>query len=256
MIPKRTGARSTQWRVAEPADTRMSTMRLRNSYRRLKRDSRALLGRDLRTYPQLKCATLGLGGDGAEWTVCPDAISPNSVIYSAGVGEEISFDLEMIRRFGAIVHAFDPTPRAIEWIKARSLPEKFVFHPYGVAAKDGVRKFNPPTNPHHVSHSILNRDSPLPAIELPVYRLSAILLMLGHTKIDLLKMDIEGAEYEVIDDLVDSGISVRQLLVEFHHRWPQVGLDKTRQALKKLDEAGFKLFSVSPTGEEYGFLSV
>jgi FkbM family methyltransferase len=256
MIPKSTGVRFTQSPVAEPADTRMSMMRLRNSYRLLKRNSRALLGKDLRTCPQRNCATLTLGGDGAEWTLCPDTLCSNSVIYSAGVGEEISFDLEIIRRFGAIVHAFDPTPRSIEWIKAKSLPEKFVFHPYGVAAKDGVYKFNPPTNPYHVSHTIVNRDSPWPAIELPVYRVSAILQKLGHTKIDLLKMDIEGAEYEVIEDLLDSRITVRQLLVEFHHRWPHVGLDKTKQAIQRLNGAGFEIFSVSPTGEEYGFLSV
>ena len=31
---------------------------------------------------------------------------------------------------------------------------------------------------------------------------------LGHDRIDLLKMDIEGAEYEVIRDVVESGVDV------------------------------------------------
>jgi len=39
-------------------------------------------------------------------------------------------------------------------------------------------------------------------------------------------MDIEGAEYEVIDDLIASGIRPKQILVEFHHRFKNVGVKK------------------------------
>jgi hypothetical protein len=42
-----------------------------------------------------------------------------------------------------------------------------------------------------------------------------------------MKMDIEGAEYEVLDGLLSSPIKPTQLLVEFHHRFPGIGLEKT-----------------------------
>ena len=87
-----------------------------------------------------------------------------------------------------------------------------------------------------------------------MYRLGTILKMLGHSCIDLLKMDIEGAEYDVLADLLTQRIPVKQILVEFHHRWPQIGVDKTRQAIHALNAAGYKIFSVSPGGEEYSFL--
>jgi hypothetical protein len=77
---------------------------------------------------------------------------------------------------------------------------------------------------------------------------------LGHDKIDLLKMDIEGAEYSVLADLLASHIRVDQLLVEFHHRFPEVGVNKTKGAIKALNAAGYRIFSVSPSGEEFGFL--
>ena len=92
------------------------------------------------------------------------------------------------------------------------------------------------------------------AILAPVHRLTTIMERLGHDHIDLLKMDIEGAEYGVIADLLSCNIRVNQLLVEFHHRWPEVGVNKTKHAIRQLNERGHWIFNTSPTGEEYGFL--
>ncbi len=67
-------------------------------------------------------------------------------------------------------------------------------------------------------------------------------------------MDIEGGEYDVIDDLLESGVPVRQLLVEFHHHFPSVGLRKTLQAVRRLEAAGFRIFHISQRGLEFSFL--
>ena len=92
------------------------------------------------------------------------------------------------------------------------------------------------------------------AIQAPVHRLMTIMEMLGHDHIDVLKMDIEGAEYGVIADLLSCNIRVDQLLVEFHHRWPELGLQKTKRAIRELNRAGYQIFNVSLNGEEYSFL--
>jgi Methyltransferase FkbM domain len=91
------------------------------------------------------------------------------------------------------------------------------------------------------------------AVEVPVYRLASIARMLGHERIDVLKMDIEGAEYGVLEDLLVSGLAVKQVLVEFHHRRAEIGVEKTKRAIRCLNEAGYRIFSVSASGEEYGF---
>jgi FkbM family methyltransferase len=212
-----------------------------------------LQGKDLWQHVQPRYAKVSLGNPGACWCVCPDDLSETSVVYSIGVGEEISFDLELMRRFRLEVHAFDPTPRSIGWVHSQSLPEKFVFHPYGVADYDGVCRFLPPKNPAHVSYTILLRQTPWPAVEVPVYRLITIMNMLGHTRIDVLKMDVEGAEYGVLADILACGIRPTQMLVEFHHRWPEVGVEKTRAAIGELNRVGYQLFDVSASGEEYSF---
>lgn len=219
-----------------------------------KRAIRVLQGREIWQSVQLKRKSLVLGNRDACWRICPAGIGADSVVYSVGVGEEISFDLDLIRRFGVRVHAFDPTPRSIHWLQSQNVPAHFLFHPWGICDFDGVCSFQPPRDPTHVSHTILNRKSGRPSIEVPVYRLRTIMKLLGHRRVTLLKMDIEGAEYAVLDDLLSCGIEVDQLLVEFHHRWPEVGVEKTKTAIRRLNEAGYRIFTVSPSGEEYGFL--
>jgi len=215
---------------------------------------RALRGRDLWQGAQTRCERVTLGNAAACWCICPQNLSASSVIYSIGVGEDISFDLALIQRFGMQVHAFDPTPQSVEWLQGQTPPPEFVFHAYGIAGVDGSCAFVPPENPAHVSHTIVPRTSSRRAIKVPMHRLGTIMRELRHASIDLLKMDIEGAEYDVLADMISQRIPVKQLLVEFHHRWPQIGVGRTKQAIQALNAAGYRIFNVSPSGEEYSFL--
>ena len=80
--------------------------------------------------------------------------------------------------------------------------------------------------------------------------------MLGHHEIDILKMDIEGAEYEVIDDLLDEPIDrIQQILIEFHHWiYPSISLKATSNAISKLENEGYKLYNISKKGVEFSFI--
>jgi FkbM family methyltransferase len=226
---------------------------IRNQVRYAKRLIRVIRGTDLLLPIQIKCPKVTLGLERASWCVCPLDLSPQSVVYSFGVGRDISFDLALIHRWGVRVHAFDPTPRSIDWLRTQALPDNFVFHDFGIADYDGAASFSPPADPSHVSYSMLAHRSDEPAAEGRVYRLHTIMRMLGHTKINLLKMDIEGAEYGVLSDLVSQAFHVDQILVEFHHRWPDLGVQKTRHAVQDLNSKGYKTFHISPSGEEFSF---
>lgn len=228
--------------------------RSRSCWQYIGRLVRAIEGRDTWNRVQVRRKCILLGNPGASWRICTSTISKESVVYSFGVGEDVSFDLELIQRFGVRVHAFDPTPRSIQWVGAQMLPEQFIFHPYGLAHYDGTCKFQPPGNPAHVSHTMLNRYTPFPSVEVPVFRLTTIMKMLGHREIQLLKVDIEGEEYPVLADFLSCGLRVEQLLVEFHHRWPEVGIEETKRAILQLNSAGYHICNISPSGEEYGFV--
>lgn len=218
---------------------------------------KVLSGRDFYQFRQVRRKRIALGNRYAEWAICPDGVNRESIVYSFGVGEDISWDLRMIEKFGMKVHAFDPSPRSISWLSGQELPERFVFHPYGLAAEDGAITFAEPTDPGAHSLRITGDwEDPdrLHTHRLPVHKLDTITSMLGNVHIDILKMDIEGAEYVVIDDIVNASESISQLLIEFHHRFSNIGVDATRKAIGKLNRAGFRIFHVSSNGEEMSFI--
>lgn len=196
-----------------------------------------------------------MGNEYGGYAVCPTGLDDSSVVYSFGIGEDISFDLAFAARFGAAIHAFDPTPRSIAWVRAQQLPPRFSVHEYGLAAHDGVARFTPPEDPTHISHTMLERpDASRPAVEVQVRRLGTVAAELGHAHVDVLKMDVEGAEYDAIEDLLANGPRPRQLLVEFHHHMPGVELAQTERAIDQLNRAGYRIFDVSPSGHEFSFI--
>lgn len=187
--------------------------------------------------------------------MCLSRLNEDSVVYSFGVGEDISFGLGLIERFHLTVHAFDPTPRSISWARSQQVPSQLLVHEYGIAGFDGHLKLYPPADPAHVSHSYVQAPGQNgEAIEVEVKRLTTILTDLDSDELHVLKLDIEGAEYEVIDDICANDTRPDQILIEFHHRFPGIGVEKTRKAIQQLRDLGYKLIAVSDNGEQYSFL--
>ena len=61
------------------------------------------------------------------------------------------------------------------------------------------------------------------------------------SRIDLLKLDIEGFEYGVLDDVLATGIPITQICVEFHHFMPGIGLGETLRCISRLRRKGYVL---------------
>ncbi|HYF39127.1 MAG TPA: FkbM family methyltransferase [Gemmatimonadales bacterium] len=230
------------------------SLELREAFRTVKRWVKAQAGLDVFVRPQCSVPLVTLGEGPGSWVIWPDALGRDSVLYSCGVGRDISFERGMIERYGLTVHAFDPTPLALAWVRSQQLPPNFHLHELGIAPYDGVACFQPPTKLKFESFSMVRSSGLGQAIEAPVRRFRSLTAMLGHTRVDVLKMDIEGAEYEVLPDLLDSNIPVGQILVEFHHRWKEVGAARTRRAIGFLESAGYAVAAVSSAGTEYTFI--
>jgi FkbM family methyltransferase len=220
-----------------------------------RRAFRAFIGQDLFVRTDTKVSRQRFGSAYGGWDIALEGIGRHSVVYSVGIGEDATFDMALIERFGLVVHAFDPTPKSIKWVQRQRFPVNFVFHPYGVADIDGEISFNPPENPEHVSHTILERPSTAAiAITVPVKTVKTIMSELGHHCIDILKMDIEGAEFRVLHNVLISGLRPGQILVEFHHRFPGAGVPKAKECIEQLRRCGYRVFSVSDSGEDLCFI--
>lgn len=212
-------------------------------------------GKEFFEKPDVTCPKDRFGSDYGGWYIVPAGIDCHSIVYSFGIGEDASFDIGLIEKFNLIIHAFDPTPKSIEWVKREDYSTHFVLHEYGLSSFNGDVSFYPPENPNHISYTLLDRPTTKArAIIVPVKKLGTIMKELGHDHIDLLKMDIEGAEYDVIMDILESNIRPWQILVEFHHRFQGVGIKKSKEAINQLRLMGYKLFSVSATNEEFCFI--
>jgi FkbM family methyltransferase len=195
-----------------------------------------------------------IGNDYGGWLVNPVGLGNESVVYSFGVGEDISFDLGLMTQFGTNIYAFDPTPKSIEWIKKQNLPQKFHFFPLGLMDYDGMAQFKLPANPNHVSCSVFDSSHLSDqVVEVDVRRLFTLMNQLGHRQVDLLKMDIEGSEYGVIADLVHSKVRPAQIMIEFHHRFESIGNQKTIDAINMLRNVGYDLFYEKNNYQEVSF---
>ena len=202
----------------------------------------------------VSCKTSALYGGDHGWVVDESLLNKESVIYSVGVGSNIDFDLELINSFGATVHAFDPTPRSIEWVKNQQLPKHFIFHPFGLSAENGHMDFFPPSKASSTHFSPIDRYGDTNNIvRAPVKDIDTIASELNHKEIDLLKMDIEGAEYEVIEALPKNRVAINQILIEFHHMYKGVPISKTVDAISTLSNLGFELFNISQRTYEFSF---
>lgn len=156
-----------------------------------------------------------LGSDYGGWWVPESLLAQSSVVYSVGIGGDASFDLEVIDRYSCEVWGFDPTPVATRWVADQSWPPQWHFDPTGLWTSSDVLTFVPPVGHPDGSASITRAGDTRHQYECPVEPLSALMARHGHSSLTLLKMDIEGAEGPVLDQILDQGITPQVLCVEY-----------------------------------------
>lgn len=164
-------------------------------------------------------------------------------ILSCGLGEDASFDTEFAAKYNANVLILDPTPKAImhfNLLKGRFgeaaectyvsggsqpvssydlsqvRPEQIVLVPKAIWTDDKPVRFYAPEDATHVSHSIA-RPSTMGRsyIEVEAATYSSICKN-SDDEFHLIKMDIEGAEIAVLEDILNDKRNLpEQILVEF-----------------------------------------
>lgn len=184
---------------------------------------------------------LRIGTSYGGWWVPRAALNEKSICYLVGAGEDVSFDLGLIEEFGSHIVCLDPTPRAISYVGSLSVPPQFHFVPVGVGGTNRTAKFFAPANPSHVSHSVANVQRTDQYFEAELRTVSTLMKLHGHPQIDLLKLDIEGAEFEVIDSVVAEGVEPPVFLIEFDD--PRRFL-RTLWTIRSLKAIGYRVMNV------------
>ncbi|WP_158500584.1 FkbM family methyltransferase [Spirosoma radiotolerans] len=204
----------------------------------------------------------------------PDSfITKESVCYCVGAGADISFDAELKMKYDARIFIFDPTPEGIDhFALVKEYAEKgylltihnvapyskgaytyqltpeevqeMTFVEVGVWDQKTTLKFFAPQKDNYISRSVYLFKESGDYLEAPVDRLSNLMKTLGHSAIDLLKLEIEGAEYTVIDTIIEDKLDIKVILVEFdevHNATDKRFHFRIKKACDKLKNAGYVL---------------
>lgn len=192
-------------------------------------------GRSLELHPRPDLVRIGSEDGG--WTVPDDLLDEGSVCYSAGAGTDVSFDMELIRRYGCSVFCFDPTPTSAVHIASLGIDDRrFRFLPVGIWSEDASLRFYEPGHGDS-NYSAVNLAGSTGFFEAPVRSLPSLMAELGHAGIDLLKMDIEGAEYEAIRPVLEGKLRPTVLCIELHKVH---GLRMHHRTVNALEALGYR----------------
>jgi FkbM family methyltransferase len=179
--------------------------------------------------------------EGAQWTIRVGALNSNSVVYSGGVGGDISFELDLVRRIGLSIVIFDPSPIALETIRQHaSDPEmqRIEFNPVGLAAESKSLRFEASNVPGEWQ---IAAGENLGSREIRCTTIPSEMERHGHKKIDLLKLDIEGFEYQVLKNCLENHLDIGQICVEFHDFFPNIRRMTTVESILALRKEKFSI---------------
>jgi FkbM family methyltransferase len=130
----------------------------------------------------------------------------------------------------------------------RATPEvmkKLIYKELALWDKDEPVQFFVPENPEYVSHSITNILAATKSIEVPARTLATIMHDLGHLHVDYLKLDIEGAEFRVVKQILESKAQVGVIYLEYHYDKniaPRTNIRMIQDSLDSLFRAGYRVF--------------
>jgi FkbM family methyltransferase len=201
---------------------------------------------------------------GSKYVVDQPALH-DSVLISGGCGEDISFDIEFAKTFNARVVMIDPIPRSqmhfeqviqrigqpaiepysssgkqpitaydLEGIK----PDQLEFLPKAFWDKDQILTLFAPRNPNHVSYSFMDLQGTKSAgeqIDVTTVTISEIVKLIAPARVEVIKLDIEGAQLEVIRDCFNQKVFPSQIIVEIDELFfPTIKGRKRAKVLLKL----------------------
>lgn len=165
------------------------------------------------------------GNDYGGFDVYPEILKEQkSVVYSFGIGEDLSFSEDILRNFSSDIYAFDPTPKAIQYVKRNPIYYNEHFHvlPYALSDRDTKLDFALPQSDGWISGSAadVKQDSRNfdfdRKIQVEGRTIESIMKELGHNRIDLLKMDIEGSEFDVLEETLNKKLNIIEMCVDHH----------------------------------------
>jgi FkbM family methyltransferase len=188
--------------------------------------------------------TLALGSDYGGWALPGEVIDASWTCYLVGAGGDVSLELELVSRYGATVRSFDAVAYFVESARERAGdPPLFSAHHAAIAMKDGPIRMQRSHDPVSQSVSAAQLYDSANYVELPGRTLPSLMSELGDTRVELLKLDIEGGEYELLPTLDLGALGVKLFAAQLHHNGT---VRQAKRLIAGLREQGYELVACRP----------
>jgi FkbM family methyltransferase len=141
-----------------------------------------------------------------------EGLAPGAVVFDVG-GFQGNWAADMHERYGARVHVFEPHPRFCQQIRDRFQGEpEIVLHDFALGSAEGTLTLS---DDGDASSSFRKASATVAG------RVEPVATFFAHEDIpviDVMKMNIEGGEYDLLPALLDAGIlpRIKVLQVQFH----------------------------------------
>ena len=175
-------------------------------------------------------------------SISPDLLTADSVVLDLGANYG-AFANAMASRFQCEVYAVEASPRVFAKIPAGDFVKKFNF---AICGRSGTVALNISSNHEVTSLKRLDNWEYIDTIRVEGLSLDEFLKTESVPQIDLLKIDIEGAEIEVFNSCSDAFLrSIDQITVEFHEWLGGSSKTEVTDIVSRLQTLGFFVFKLS-----------
>lgn len=180
-----------------------------------------------------------LGSSYGGWKIPDGIVGEGDICYCIGAGGDISFDLELIHRYGAVVRAVDPVREyGAQALRQAGGDSRFSFRVVALTTRDGPIRMQPHHERSSASLSAAGLYDTHEWTEVPGLTLASLMREFGDEHIDLLKLDLEGLEYELVPTLDLVALGVRVFALQLHHTG---SVRQATRIIEQLRRQGYRL---------------
>lgn len=159
-------------------------------------------------------------------------INEKSIVFDLG-GYEGQWSSDIFAKYCCLIHVFEPVEKFAKAIENRfSSNPKIVLHNFGLASENGETSISVDEDKSSMTRELNGKTE-----KIQLKTASKFIEDNCIYRIDLIKINIEGAEYDLLEHLIDSGYIkiIKNIQVQFHDFVPEAE-SRMKEIQRKLSE--------------------
>ncbi len=156
-------------------------------------------------------------------------LEENSIVFDVG-GYEGQWASDIFAKYCCTIHIFEPVPQFAENIKKRFIKNsKIIVHQFGFANETIGTKISISQDSSSIFKKAMN------SVDIRLVRAIDFINEHNINKIDLMKINIEGCEYDLLDHLLETDFitNIQNIQVQFHDFIPNA-MERMKKIQDKL----------------------